>query len=88
MDTATQRTQAHALIDALPQDSLEIVVALMRKLTGFAAQPTSNVSDSELSESQTASLNKVRALAGCFSACQSKDWKEEKTACLQEKYHL
>ena len=87
MDTATQRTQAHALIDALPQDSLEIVVALMRKLTGFAAQPTPNESSSVLSESQIASLSKVRALAGCFSDCQSKDWKKEKTAFLQEKYH-
>ena len=33
MDIATQRLQAYALIDALPQDSLELVVSLMRKLT-------------------------------------------------------
>ena len=34
MDIATQRSQAYALIDALPQDSLELVVSLMRKLAG------------------------------------------------------
>ena len=34
MDIATQRSQAYALIDALPQDSLEIVLLLMRKLAG------------------------------------------------------
>ncbi len=34
MDIGTLRLQAYALIDALPQDSLELVVSLMRKLTG------------------------------------------------------
>lgn len=87
MDTATQRTQAHALIDALPQDSLEIVIALMRKLTGFASHSAPNESTPVQSESEVASLKTIRALAGCFSACQSKDWKEEKLVRLEEKYH-
>ena len=34
MDIGTLRLQAYALIDALPQDSLELVVSLMRKLAG------------------------------------------------------
>ena len=87
MDMAAQRTQAHALVDALPQDSLEIVVALMRKLTDFTEQPISNTANPALSESQTASINRVRSLVGCFSDCQSKDWKEEKSDFMQEKYH-
>ena len=87
MDIASERSKAHALIDALPQDSLEIVIALMRKLTGFTTQTIQANSDLVLSESQIASLNRVRELAGCFSICQSKDWKEEKAECLQEKYH-
>ena len=88
MDTATQRSQAHALIDALPQDSLEIVVALMRKLTSFAAQPAHDEPAPVLSEAQAASLNRIRAIAGCFSSCQTKDWKEEKATTLQENYPL
>ena len=61
MDTATQRSQAHALIDALPQDSLEIVVALMRKLTSFSTQPVHDEHTSILSEAQAASLSRIRA---------------------------
>ncbi|MBQ9241816.1 MAG: hypothetical protein IJ165_01075 [Proteobacteria bacterium] len=88
MDTATQRSQAHALIDALPQDSLEIVVALMRKLTSFSTQPAHDEPTPVLSEAQAASLSRIRAIAGCFSICQTKDWKEEKAACLQENFPL
>ena len=41
MDIATQRTEAYALIDALPEDSLTLVVSLMRKLAG-CVQPLTN----------------------------------------------
>ena len=87
MDVSVQRTQAHCLIDALPQDSLEIVVALMRKLTNTDSPRESCLVSDEMSDSQSASLTNIRALAGCFSSNQSKAWKEEKADYLQEKYH-
>ena len=82
-----QRMQAYALIDALPMDSLEIVMALMRKLADYSRQSKENTNLSDLSDSEKESLNKVRKLAGCFSACHSDDWRNEKSSYLEDKYH-
>ena len=88
MDAVSQRLRAHELVSVLPQDSLEIVVALMSKLI----ENDSSIIDQDcsvrsVSVDQNESLSKIRSLAGCFSACQSKDWKQEKAEILQEKYH-
>ena len=82
MDASTQRMQAYALIDALPQDYLEIVMALMRKLVDDKTQSAQETNLANLSTSQKASLDKVRKIAGCFSECQSDDWKNEKSSSL------
>ncbi len=85
MDITAQRTQAYALIDALPEDCLELVVSLMCRLTGAVSQAGDKEGLTKKSEEHAEAVARVRALAGCFSACQTKDWKEEKAAVLQEK---
>ena len=42
MDISSHREQAYALIETLPSDYLEIVVALMRKLQGLAQKQEQN----------------------------------------------
>ena len=69
MDITSQRTQAYALIDALPEDCLEIVVSLMRRLTGTVMQAECKDGQEKTSEGHAEAVTKVRALAGCFSAC-------------------
>lgn len=87
MDISSQREQAYALIETLPSDYLEIVVALMRKLQGLAQKQEQKSGLSTVSEEKDEALAKVRAIAGSFSTCQSKDWKDEKATCLQERFH-
>ena len=86
MDITSQRTQAYALIDALPEDCLEIVVSLLRRLIGAVPQAESMDGLARMSGEHAEAVARVRALAGCFSACQTKDWKEDKAAFLQERH--
>ena len=63
MDLATQRTQAYALIDALPQDCLELVVLLLRKL---ASNGQTSQGDKPL---HTVEQSKEEAIAELRSLC-------------------
>lgn len=85
MDVSVQRTQAHSLIDALPQDSLEIVVALMRKLAGNVntagdAQQLSDTTDKMKAFHELEDMRSKIAQYGPF------DYKMERAAALEEKY--
>ena len=70
MDIATQRSQAYALIDVLPQDSLELVVSLMRKLAGNAHPSADNDASNEAHEAHRALLSQYKGIDGHI-------WKED-----------
>jgi hypothetical protein len=85
MDISDQRTQAHCLLDALPQDSLEIVVALLRKLAG-------NVNTTEDAQRLSDTTDKVKAFHE-LEAMRSEiaqygpfDYEMDREAALEEKY--
>ncbi len=73
MDIATQRLQAYALIDALPQDSLELVVSLMRKLTGGVHPAQDNPDRRDAHEAHVALLSQYKGFGGHI-------WEEEPQA--------
>ena len=62
MDIATQRSQAYALIDALPQDSLEIVLLLMRKLAGNVQLPQGDEPSHAAEQSKEEAIAELRSL--------------------------
>ena len=85
MDVSVQRTQAHCLIDALPQDSLEIVVALMRKLTGNVNTAGDAQQLSETTDKMKAfhELEDMRSEIAQYSPF---DYEKDREAALEEKY--
>lgn len=64
MDIVTQRSQTYALIDALPQDSLELVVSLMRKLAGNVKPARDSVPCNEEHAAHVALLSEYKGIGG------------------------
>lgn len=85
MDSSTQRTQAYALIDALSDDSLEIIIALMRKL----ANPSAHImATTQNNESMSQSINSLKALQSLnIQVPDDFDETRELMEGLDEKYH-
>ena len=73
MDIAAQRSQAYALIDALPQDSLELVVSLLRKLAGNVQPAGDSVPCNEAHAAHVALLSEYKGIGGHI-------WEEEPQA--------
>lgn len=73
MDIATQRTEAYALIDALPEDSLTLVVSLMRKLAGCVQPDAGNTDSNKAHEAHVALLSQYKGMGGHI-------WKEDPQA--------
>ena len=85
VDISAQRTQAHCLIDALPQDSLEIVVALMRKL----ADNTHIAVDAQRLDGTTDKIKAFHELEAMRSEIIQYgpfDYEMDREAALEEKY--
>ena len=85
MDVSVQRTQAHFLIDALPQDSLEIVVALMRKLAGdlHTAVDAKQLSDTT---DKMKAFHELEAMRSEIAQYGPFDYEMDCEAALEEKY--
>ena len=64
MDITTQRTQAYKLIDALPQDCLELVLSLMRKLMNTVQPEADNATNDEQHANHVALLSHYKEIGG------------------------
>jgi hypothetical protein len=85
MDVSVQRTQAHFLIDALPQDSLEIVVALMRKLAGDVHSAVDAKQFSDTTNKMKA-FHELEAMRSEIAQYGPFDYEMDREAALEEKY--
>ena len=85
MDVSVQRTQAHFLIDALPQDCLEIVVALMRKLAGdvHTAMDAERLSDTT---DKMKAFHELEAMRSEIAQYGPFDYEMDRESALEEKY--
>lgn len=85
MDIATQRTEAYALIDALPEDSLTLVVSLMRKLAG-CVQPLTNTQQSKDATDKLNAFHELEAMRSKIAQYGPFEYETDRAAALEEKF--